>query len=109
MKKIIIVLFCAFCFGQCKKESDVWMTYQMTQCADPWMDGNGDYFNNKEAVLKKYLENQGITVNSLAIDLICADAIACAACTCTSCYRASVLVPTESVAKMEALKFVKKI
>ncbi len=109
MKKIIFLLSFSLCFLFCKKEtsSDIWMTYQMSQCNDPWQQ-EADYFNKKEATLKSYLEKQGVTVLELNIVTDCTKSAVCAACTCAGCDNASVRVDAASIAAMEKLKFTKK-
>jgi hypothetical protein len=109
MKKIVFFLVLSLVFVFCKKETstDVLMTYQMTQCADPWQQ-EADYLNNKEATLKKYLEKQGVSVVKLSIVVDCTKSAVCAACTCQGCDFASVKVSAADVTAMEKLKFVKK-
>lgn len=91
----------------CKKEqaaTTVTMTYQMSQCADPWMQEAG-YFNNKTGVLKQFLVNRGISVNTLSITTDCGNSATCLACTCAGCDKATAEVEATNVAAMEALGF----
>ena len=110
MKKLII--FClVLAFLACKKttidNNSAVMTYQMTQCADPWMT-NANYANDKEGTLKKFLNEKGIQVISLTIKTDCGNSQVCAACVCKGCDNTTVTVPEEDVADMEALKFKKQ-
>jgi hypothetical protein len=107
MKYIIPFLVFLIYVGCKEKEEDTLMTYNISQCADPWI--NADYYKNKEAALRTFLESKSIKVISLsiALDQTCASGVTCAACTCPSCYIASVLVPFADITKMEALKFKK--
>ena len=112
MKKILFLLIFSLVFAFCKKEnttvpSQVIMTYQMTQCADAWQS-DANYFLNKEATLKAYLEKQGIKVLELSVVQDCSQGAVCAACTCAGCDKATVKVNDTDVAAMEKLKFVKK-
>ncbi len=108
MKKLLFLLCFPLLFTFCKKETAaVTMIYQMTQCADAWQS-DANYFNNKEATLKAYLEKQGVTVLSLTVVQDCSQSAVCAACTCAGCDKATVNVNATDVAAMEKLKFVKK-
>jgi hypothetical protein len=111
MKKTLFLLTISFVFLFCKKETttgnDIWMTYQMTQCDDPWQQ-EADYFSKKEATLKSFLEKKGITVLELKIVTDCSKSAVCAACSCAGCDNASVRVDAGSVTAMEKLKFTKK-
>ena len=108
MKKSFLLLLFPLLFTFCKKEAaEVTMIYQMTQCADAWQS-DANYFNNKEATLKAYLEKQGITVLSLTVVQDCSQSAVCAACTCAGCDKATVKVNDIDVAAMEKLKFTKK-
>ena len=110
MKKLIIFSL-VLAFFACEKatvnNNSVVMTYQMTQCADPWMT-NANYSNDKEGTLKKFLIEKGIQVISLSIKTDCGSSQVCAACVCLGCDNATVTVPEEDVADMEALKFKKQ-
>ena len=109
-KKLILMLFIAACLvGACKKEqaataTTITMNYQMSQCADPWMQEAG-YFNNKAGVLKQFLVNRGISVSTLSITTDCGNSATCAACTCAGCDKATAAVEETHVAAMEALGF----
>jgi hypothetical protein len=108
MKHLLFFIW-ALAFFSCEHESvisNVKMTYHMTQCGDPWM--NSDYAKDKEGVLKKFLTAKNIQVISLKITTDCGTSATCAACICKGCDTATVEVPQEDVADMEALKFVKK-
>ena len=112
MKKILFLFALSLVFAFCKKEttttpSQVTMTYQMTQCADAWQS-DANYYQNKEATLKAYLEKQGIKVLELSVVQDCSQSVVCAACTCAGCDKATVKVNDTDVAAMEKLKFVKK-
>jgi hypothetical protein len=109
MKRTFVLLTFSLVFLFCKKEtnSDIWMTYQMTQCDDPWQQ-EADYFSKKEATLKSFLEKKGVTVLELKIVTDCTKSAVCAACSCAGCDNASVRVDAASVAAMEKLKFTKK-
>jgi hypothetical protein len=112
MKKILFLLSLPLLFTFCKKETtvtatEVVMVYQMTQCADAWQS-DANYFNNKEATLKTYLEKQGIKVLSLTVVQDCSQGAVCAACTCAGCDKATVKVNDTDVPAMEKLKFTKK-
>ena len=82
MKKLFFLLLWSFCFVFCSPESknEIWMTYHMTQCADSWQQ-DADYFNQKEATLKKFLEKEGITVKELKIITDCSNSAVCTAFT----------------------------
>lgn len=104
-KSLFFVLTLAF-FACEKTANTVTMTYHMTQCGDPWM--NADYTKDKEGTLKKFLIEKGVNVLNLKITTDCGAAAVCQACICKGCDTATVDVPEEDVADMEALKFVKK-
>ena len=109
MKKILIVmLFAVACLvWSCKKEqaaTTITMTYQMSQCADPWMQEAG-YFDNKTGVLKQFLINRGISVSNLSITTDCGSAAVCLACNCAGCDKATAEVDETNVAAMIALGF----
>ncbi len=91
----------------CKKAATptaaVVMTYQISQCGDPWMDTN--YAANKELTLKRFLQSKNIDVVSLKIELNCNEQAACLACICAGCDKATVEVAEADVADMEALRF----
>jgi hypothetical protein len=110
MKKLIIFSL-VLAFFACEKttidNNSVVMTYQMTQCADPWMT-NANYSNDKEGTLKKFLIEKGVKVISLSIKTDCGNSAVCQACICQGCDNATVTVPQEDVADMEALKFKKQ-
>ena len=101
MKQLTILIFaCAF-FSCGKQNTAVVMTYQMTQCADPWM--GTDFNKDKEGVLKKFLIGKNIQVLSISIKMNCDSAATCLACVCKGCDLATVEVPEEDVADMEIL------
>ncbi len=109
MKKILVsMLFAAACLvWSCQKEqaaATITMTYQMSQCADPWMQETG-YLDNKTGVLKQFLVNRGISVSSLSITTNCGNGAVCAACTCAGCDKATAEVEEANLAAMEALGF----
>lgn len=106
MKKLIIAILILTLFNACEKANEgIIMSYQMTQCADPWM--GTDYSVNKEVTLEKFLTEKGIKVISLSITTDCGTSSVCQACTCKGCDSAEVKVSADDVEKMEALKFVK--
>lgn len=113
MKKILFLLAFPLIFTFCKKEitnnpTGVEMTYQMTQCADPWQD-DANYFKDKEGTLKTYLAKQGVTVLKLSIVEDCVlQSAACTACMCAGCDRATVSVNGIDIAVMKKLMFVVK-
>jgi hypothetical protein len=105
MKKVLIFIF-MLAFLSCKKSSTaptVVMTYQISQCSDPWMDAG--YNANKVATLKRFLEGKNIQVVSLKIEANCGQQAVCQACICAGCDKATVEVPEDDVADMEILKF----
>jgi hypothetical protein len=106
MKKVLIFIF-LLAFLSCKKtaspSTSVVMTYQMTQCGDPWMDAN--YTANKEATLKRFLQSKNVEVIGLKVELNCSQQATCQACICAGCDKATVEVPEDDVADMETLKF----
>lgn len=110
MKKFLILMLFASSalIWSCKKEqaasSTVIMTYQMSQCADPWMQETG-YLDNKTGVLKQFLVNRGISVSSLSITTNCGSSATCLACTCGGCDKATAEVEEVNVAAMIALGF----
>jgi hypothetical protein len=99
---VILIAFVSF-FSCTQENTNVVMTYQMTQCADPWM--NAEFSQNKEATLKKFLIDKSIGVLKLTITSDCSKSAVCAACICQGCDFATVEVAEADVAKMEALKF----
>ena len=105
---LLIALFALLI--SCKKESsNIWVSYTMTQCADPWQN-SPDYAKDKEDTLKKYLEAKNIEVLDLNIklDSVCAKSVQCKACTCSSCLVASVLIRDHDLNAIEQLKFKRK-
>lgn len=98
-------VFLLFIFFACSKSEEIiTMKYQMTQCADPWMQ-DAAYFNNKEATLIKYLNDRGVQVKELRISENCADAMVCSACICIGCDLATVKINAEDEAALAALGF----
>jgi hypothetical protein len=108
MKKYLssfIILLNLSCTKQERTLESVTMTYQMTQCADPWMNGN--YYNDKENTLKQLLINNQIKVIDLHI--VANDmGMTCKACTCIGPFKAVVEVPATQVTAMEAFKFTRQ-
>jgi hypothetical protein len=106
MKKVLIFIS-LLAFLSCEKTTSppttVVMTYQISQCGDPWMDAT--YAANKEATLKRFLQSKNIEVISLKIELNCSQQATCLACICAGCDKATVEVPEDDVADMEALRF----
>jgi hypothetical protein len=90
------------CIKQQDPSFNVLMTYQMTQCSDPWMR-NG-FGNDKESELKNFLMHNQINV--IYLNIIQNEQLTvCDACHCASNYTAIVKVPLEQVAAMEKFKF----
>ena len=109
MKLTILSILLAFVLG-CKQENDqFWVTYTMTQCADPWQN-SPEYNRDKEGSIKKFLEGKSIEVLEINVrlDTTCAKSIQCSACTCSSCLVASVLIHENDLAAMEQFKFRRK-
>ena len=104
MSALAILLHFA-CTKQEVPSSNVTMSYQMTQCADPWMTGN--YFNDREGTLRQFLINNQIQVISLRI-VENNMGMVCAACNCVGNFKAIVEVPNAQVAAMEAFKFTRQ-
>lgn len=106
MKNLLTLIF-LFAFLSCKKTTTptttVVMTYQISQCGDPWMDAN--YTANKELTLKRFLQSKNIDVISLKIELDCSQQAFCLACTCAGCDKATVEVTENNVVAMENLRF----
>jgi hypothetical protein len=106
MKNLLIFMLMLTTFS-CEKAAtpttNVVMIYQMSQCADPWMDAN--YTANKELALKRFLQSKNIEVISLTVELNCSQQATCLACICAGCDKATVEVPEADVADMEALRF----
>jgi hypothetical protein len=107
MKKALFFVLTPAFFACEKTENTVTLTYHMTQCGDPWMM-SADYAKDKEGTLKKFLAEKGVNVLTLKINTDCGTAAVCLACICKGCDTATVDVPEDDVADMEALKFVKK-
>jgi hypothetical protein len=107
MKKVLFFVLTLPFFACEKTANTVTMTYHMTQCGDPWMT-SADYTKDKEGTLKKFLVEKGVNVLNLTIKTDCGTAAVCAACVCKGCDTATVDVPEDDVADMEALRFVKK-
>ncbi len=107
-KNSLLILFVSACLvWSCQKEqatATITMTYQMSQCADPWMQEAG-YFNNKTGVLKQFLVNKGITVSNVSIATDCGNSAVCLACTCAGCDKATVEVAETDVAAMVVFGF----
>jgi hypothetical protein len=105
--KNLLIFISLLAFLSCEKAAtpttNVVMVYQMSQCADPWMDAN--YTANKELALKRFLQSKNIEVISLTVELNCSQQATCLACTCAGCDKATVEVPEDDVADMIALKF----
>ncbi len=93
------------CTKQEVPSSNVTMIYQMTQCADPWMNGN--YFNDREGTLRQFLINNQIQIITLRI-IENNMGMVCAACNCVGNFKAIVEVPNTQVAAMEAFKFTRQ-
>ena len=106
MKQLAIFsLLMMLCFTFCKKQSSgVIMTYQATQCADPWM-ADANFQSDKSGAIKRFLISKNIDVISLSIALNCDGAAVCLACNCKGCDKITVEVPEDDVADMEVLFF----
>ena len=106
MKQLAIFsLLMMLCFTFCKKQSSgVIMTYQATQCADPWMADAG-FQNDKTGTIKRFLISKNIDVISLSITSNCNGAAVCAACTCKGCDKITAEVPEDDVVDMQTLGF----
>lgn len=79
-----------------------WLSYQETQCADPWGYGNSN--QDKVQYIKEYLQKQGITVLDISLNKV-NDGAMCMACTCASGRVLKVQVRKEDEAKLLALGF----
>ncbi|MFZ4542564.1 MAG: hypothetical protein ACOYOA_00810 [Saprospiraceae bacterium] len=109
MKYLILCLLASITFACKKDQNNIWVTYTMTQCSDPWQ--NDLYFKgDKEGALRQFLEKKDIEVIDLNIklDSLCAKTVVCAACTCSSCLDATVLIPEDDFGKISKFKFVRK-
>ena len=106
MKQLAILsLLIVLCFTFCKKRSSgVIMTYQATQCADPWM-ADANFQNDKSGTIKRFLISKNIDVLSLNITSNSTDAVVCLACICKGSDKITVEVPEDDVADMEVLFF----
>ena len=109
MKSVFSALLVLLSVSCNKDKTEIWVTYTMTQCSDPWQN-SPDYGRDKEGTLRKFLEEKDITVLDLNIklDSACAKNAVCTACTCTSCLVASVQIYEHDLVEMEKLKFRRK-
>jgi hypothetical protein len=102
---LLVILLNLSCTKQAAPSPNVTMIYQMTQCADPWMNGN--YFNDREGTLRQFLINNQIEVITLRI-VENNMGMVCAACNCVGNFKAIVEVPNAHVATMETFKFTRQ-
>jgi hypothetical protein len=79
-----------------------WLSYQETQCANPWGYGNSN--QDKVQYIKDYLEKQGVKVKSITLTKE-NDGAMCMACTCASGRVLKVQVRLEDEAKLIPLGF----
>ena len=79
-----------------------WMSYQETQCADPWANNSAQ--QDKAQAVKEYMEKQGVAVLDISFTRV-NDGIVCMACICPSGRVLKVKVKKEDEAKVVALGF----
>lgn len=81
MLKIIQLFLIILLLISCKKNGDIQMKYEQTQCADRWGYGTNDAHTKN--LLGLFLDSAGIKYSNLELKRINSGA-ACAACTCES-------------------------
>ncbi|AKQ46949.1 hypothetical protein TH63_16990 [Rufibacter radiotolerans] len=81
-----------------------WLTYQQTQCADPWEPCTSQ---DAKACAGEYIKQQGFTVLKISVTRE-NDGASCLACTCLSGQVVKVKVSETDVSKLLAVGFKKQ-
>jgi hypothetical protein len=81
-----------------------WLSYQLTQCADPWEPCP---LQDAKACAKEYISKQGFTVLEISVTRE-NDGASCLACTCLNGQVLKVKVSEPDVSKLLAVGFKKQ-
>ncbi len=86
MKKYIVIFVATISltlFSCEDRNTNVWYSYNETQCADPWATGFGNDEAQVKSEVEEYLENLGVVVAEVDMNNNGVVAV-CLACSCTS-------------------------
>ena len=110
MKRVLMlfILIGLFGFQACESDDprdDKSMRYKETQCNNPWdaLPEQGNYL----VEVRRYLEDYGINVVSLAVEYWDEDSVFCTACTCHTGRNLVLVTPVVTAKIAEELGFKK--